>query len=628
MNRKWPVLFLALLLCGCRSQQTPVEASGGFVPAIAVTEPTEPVGFYAPESTIENVTAGAVKAYPQDLENNLGIRLLGEDVLLFSGGETTTLTLLSGEIKYIKARTHLDCPVSPGDPAVTAGSHGITYADHASHDLVFLNDRLVEFRRIPMPEDCTAPVLSADGQLLYYCTKEALRVLDLKTGLDRLLREMAFPVQVLTALHCDGAVIECSAAYDDGTEHLLFFAADTGALLYDYSGDLPLWTSGDFYIARHMDGHYPQWLTGSTEADPQVLVLEPEPAVMLPIPELRSMLTYRLESGNDAVLECYQLESGRKLSQVTLPGIREPASPRWDRTANVLWFLSGDSATGQDVLYAWPVDASAVSEDETNLQPRWSRDNPDLAGLARCSLLARELSIKHGVHILIWADAIAVQPWDYTLDLEYQVPLLRRRLEELDNILSCYPGGFLEEAASSTGTGQLSICLVRSISGKPGVGALDNAMGLQFWDREARAYLAITVGPDMAQHLHHELFHIIDSRILSTCNAFDDWTKLNPKGFSYDIQYTSTRSEEGRSFLAEENRYFIDLYSMSYPKEDRARIMEYAMLEGQADLFRPAPMQAKLKKLCHGIRKAFHLESEPVTYRWEQYLDSPLNPSP
>ena len=131
----------------------------------------------------------------------------------------------------------------------------------------------------------------------------------------------------------------------------------------------------------------------------------------------------------------------------------------------------------------------------------------------------------------------------------------------------------------------------------------------------------------MAQHLYHELFHIIDTRVLSTCNAYDDWKKLNPKGFSYDIQYASGRSAEGQAFLNPEKRYFVDLYSMCYPKEDRARIMEYAMLDGQEDLFRSAPMQAKLRKLCQGIRKAFYLEAEPVAYRWEQYLDAPLAPT-
>ena len=128
----------------------------------------------------------------------------------------------------------------------------------------------------------------------------------------------------------------------------------------------------------------------------------------------------------------------------------------------------------------------------------------------------------------------------------------------------------------------------------------------------------------MAQHLNHELFHIIDSRVLSTCNTYDDWNKLNPKGFSYDTQYTASDSEERNPYLAPENRYFIDLYSMTYPKEDRARIMEYAMLDGQEYLFQSAPMQAKLRKLCLGIRKAFDLEKEPVAYRWEQYLTTPL----
>ena len=283
-----------------------------------------------------------------------------------------------------------------------------------------------------------------------------------------------------------------------------------------------------------------------------------------------------------------------------------------------------DDSTGTNVLYAWFPEASAVSEEASCLQPRWTRTNPDLEGLAQCSLRARQIATKHGVHILIWADAVAFQPWDYTLIPEYQVPLLRRRLEELDSILSYYPEGFLKKAASGTGFGPLSICLVRSIEGNADTPALDSAMGLQFWDTEAHAYLAITLGADMAQHLNHELFHIIDSRVLSTCNTYDDWNKLNPKGFSYDTQYTASDSEERNSYLAPENRYFIDLYSMTYPKEDRARIMEYAMLDGQEYLFQSAPMQAKLRKLCLGIRKAFDLEKEPVAYRWEQYLTTPL----
>ena len=67
---------------------------------------------------------------------------------------------------------------------------------------------------------------------------------------------------------------------------------------------------------------------------------------------------------------------------------------------------------------------------------------------------------------------------------------------------------------------------------------------------------------------------------------------------------------------------------MSFPKEDRARIMEYAMLDGYDDYFTSPTMQAKLHQLCLGIRKAFNLEKSPDVYRWEQYLDDSIAYNP
>ena len=626
MNQKWLVILLALLLCGCRNQQTPSETDGVSVPAIAVTEPTVPVGFYAPDSPAEKETGGVIKAFPLGAEDAVGIRFLGEDILLFSGHDLTTLTLLSGDSKYVKAQLQLSCSVQPEDPAVVVDDYGVAYIDHQNRTLFRLNGQLEEVSRIALPEGCGTPALTADRRLLYYCTEDALRVMNLETGLDRLLREMAFPVQELTALHCNDTVLQCRVIYSDGQPHTLFLSADTGVLLHESTEDIPLWTSGDFYTAFHMDGIYPEWLTGTGSCEPQVLIPETEPSLFLPVPELQSMLTYRAEADGFAQLECYHLESGYRTAQLTVSGLSEPASIQWHPEQNILWFLATDAATGQSTLYAWDLNR-ATTETGTYLQPRCTSEQPDPEGLAQCSAIARRISIKHGVHILLWTEATAFQPWDYTLEAEYQVPLLRRRLEELDAVLSDYPEGFLERAASGTGIGRLSICLVRSINGRPDTGALESAMGLQFWDDKARSYLAITLGPDMAQHLYHELFHIIDSRVLSTSDAYDTWSKLNPKGFSYDPRFTTSRSGEGRSYLDPENRYFIDLYAMCYPKEDRARIMEYAMLDVQEDLFRSAPMQEKLRKLCLGIREAFGLEQEPDIYRWEQYLDTPVAPS-
>ena len=48
------------------------------------------------------------------------------------------------------------------------------------------------------------------------------------------------------------------------------------------------------------------------------------------------------------------------------------------------------------------------------------------------------------------------------------------------------------------------------------------------------------------------------------------------------------------------------------------------MTEGNESLFRCETMQAKLRTLCEGIRKAFGLRKSPDTFLWEQYLEESL----
>jgi hypothetical protein len=216
------------------------------------------------------------------------------------------------------------------------------------------------------------------------------------------------------------------------------------------------------------------------------------------------------------------------------------------------------------------------------------------------------------VQIRLWTKAAEVQPPNHALIPEYQVPLIRKRLKELDQILSQYPAGFLEEAASGTSGGEICICLVREISGN-----VASFAGLQFWDRDANAYLAVTTGDDMIRHFHRGLFHIIEGRVLGNCKTYDDWNSLNPNDFRYGAD------DWKEEWLAGDSRYFVDQQSTNSPSEDRARIMEYAMMPDQESMFQSEPMQAKLRTLCLGIRKAFRLKSG--AYPWEQYLVQPLS---
>ena len=129
---------------------------------------------------------------------------------------------------------------------------------------------------------------------------------------------------------------------------------------------------------------------------------------------------------------------------------------------------------------------------------------------------------------------------------------------------------------------------MRSILGRESVdGTLAEAVGLQYWDDNANTYLCLSVQPEqLACNACHEMSHIIDSRVLTFCKAYDDWEKLNPKGFQYNYGSVSDLSVADRRWTVSSDRAFLDLYSMTYPKEDRARIMEYAMADGYEASFR------------------------------------------
>ena len=134
------------------------------------------------------------------------------------------------------------------------------------------------------------------------------------------------------------------------------------------------------------------------------------------------------------------------------------------------------------------------------------------------------------------------------------------------------------------------------------------------------------MGAGCERALYHELCHIIDSRVLVQSNAYDQWDQLNPGDFEYDYDYEKNKLRRDYQFLQEHSRSFVDMYSMSFPKEDRARIMEYAMTEGNEALFRCPILQTKLKTLCLGIREAFGLQKYPQALAWEAYLWAPLFP--
>ena len=246
-----------------------------------------------------------------------------------------------------------------------------------------------------------------------------------------------------------------------------------------------------------------------------------------------------------------------------------------------------DTQLNQDILYRWNLTALDPKDSKNYLQPRWRPDHPDWAGLAQCDALAAELAEKHGVRILLRTDDKMPGNTDYQLLPEYQVPLIHNSLETLDQVLSQYPEGFLEELAEPTGSGKMNICLVRCIQHK------DEALSsLLHWDNRSEVWLYITPAYDLAQQTQRLIFNLMDSRILGVSNAYDSWDRSEPDQSAH---------------------------------WERIQLMEDAIKEGEAERFSSQSIQIQLRQLCIGIRDAFPSARVADKLLWEQYLTEPIH---
>ncbi len=617
MTKRLLILWLICApLCGC---VTTLPESNPIAPAVAVALSDEvPV---APVSSPSPISGEALQGFPLPISGT-GLRRCPGGLILFSGTESsTTLTLLSGENLRMAAQLTLPFVLTPDDPSVQISGSGISYFDPESKQTVILDVNFEESRRIKAPDGLLgAPLLSSDQRLLYYCTSSAVRVLDTQSGISRVLKEICSPYQAVSGLWMEDSVLQCALSDGNGKNRSLFLSTQNGRLIYEGDDTLALRTWEDRYYASLFSGIHQQLLFGLEGESPSLLIPRDSGGTCIFLPENHAAVTMAVQSDKRIRLDYYDLSSGMRTASLSLDSAYLPTGVTAAEDGTV-YFLMYDPQRGCDTLYLWNTGMSPCDDTKTYTSAHFTRENPDLQGLADCSRYAREIGEKYGIQILIYKDAAAVKPWDYDLEYEHLAPVLSRELELLDQRLSNYPEGFLQTLTEHF-TG-LKICIVRQITGSPESGSLATVNGIQFFEGYD-AYIALAAGQTTEHALYHELCHLIDTVVLNESTAYDQWEKINPKGFSYDYDYAANQQRDGSLYLQEHNRSFIDTYAMSFPKEDRARIMEYAMTEGNAHYFQSPCMQAKLMQLCKGIREAFRLKKHTEEFLWEQYLHTPL----
>lgn len=243
---------------------------------------------------------------------------------------------------------------------------------------------------------------------------------------------------------------------------------------------------------------------------------------------------------------------------------------------------------------------------------------------------ADQLEERYGVTILLSAQGqeACEAVWDAVVTTTDQWPLedepyaIARTLEALDRALALYPEGFFRQMRNTMGEGGVRFIPVGHIENDV------NAVGLTYetygWQN---IYIDVTLDT-FESVICHEIWHATEGVIsYRDWVSFDpgNWSVCNPEGFFYNEDVEDADPNPSRwTFNYEmdaQNVYFVDAYTRTNAKEDRARIMEYVMAnEDLAGALMQSPyITQKLEIMCQAIRNSFDT-SAWGDLRWERLL--------
>ena len=580
------------------------------------TQATVLTGLYQPEN-IETDTSGAVRCFSLKESDYYGCAKFGKDLLLLRKGEGTEISLYQGEnLEFVKT-VSLGKGVVPAMEQIQINEQGIGYFDSKNRAMVFLNNDLVEIGRVYLPEDMHELAwMTPNWKTVYYCSDKGICTLDLQTHISRVLLAQEAFHQEITGIFGDGKAVRCEISLQEGEKRTLLIDTATGLVLREGEYLNNLQTSADDYYLPKTTWGILQLKFGNGEQDKVLWPAEKGTETQILFPN-RAAVTVQYQASTDtqqdpaAVLSYYDLETGLCTARVAL---------EW---TTKVWNLYGDGNGGvwmfaeylnRNVLFHWDTKKSENSDETVYTAPFYTAENPDTGGLAQNASAAAELANRFGVEILVWQDAVAAAPDDQMFTGQHMTHVYEKFLPKLEELLGKFPEGFFTKTTEK----KLKFALVEGISGVPAWGTLETSTNAQYWKGDV-PFIALTMDETFEQDFYHAVGLFVETRVLSHSSAFYEWNRLNPSGFSYDNSYIKNLERTDTVYTEGDGRCFIDLFSMSYAKEDRATIFQYACTPGNEAYFQSKVIQEKLSRICKGIRTAFGLKNVETQFLWEQY---------
>ncbi|MDY4588204.1 MAG: hypothetical protein SPD47_07115 [Oscillospiraceae bacterium] len=350
------------------------------------------------------------------------------------------------------------------------------------------------------------------------------------------------------------------------------------------------------------------------------------------------------DDNNGCVLNLYRYDSdsGRLTAELTadLPGSYTYISNSCEYGSDVLFTMA--SETGESSLVLWqPQDIQERSGYDAVCGADYSRLNAELS---------QKIKEKYSIEVLYGSSGVRHFN-DYAVVAETSDRLINNALTLLDGFFAKFPEGFFQELISkSAGYDELCIYLTgRIIPNSNESQSINNAVAfVTTEDNKQLMVLDITESYELEMNTAHEFMHIIENAMY--CLDYDEngewldkecfrrWEMLNPGDFSYYFSYTDEYGITLGNDVTQYNGamyydgcdidinsiYFVDGYSMTFPKEDRARIFEHIATLSPDTLpayFRGTAMQLKAAYLCACIRDIFDCITDDTVVFWESSVD-------
>ena len=504
--------------------------------------------------------------------------------------------------------------------------------------------------------------IASDGSKLWYIKENALFCYDFATGE---VKETDF-LDVLTASYFPDnfgssfGIVQAyeKVSYNNYNYYNLYFDTVTG----EYLGRTDSWTkyiyspdkkkavrlnSGDGSTIEIYECTEDNYLPGEPGTDPETgeeLPPSVEPVCKLNIEntsevgsalidwERNILITnvyYRGVLGGLYEYTAYSMIAGNKISNYVVD-IASNKSLYYTFDPNEGLYYTDICDEDYNVnLTAWDYSTDTVREFPQSF--RKFTDIPEAVEQKR-----RELEEKYGFYFYIGTEVFA-NDFDYDLTIYKDYDNVLQQMEVIDEVLSIYPEGFFEQFKYA-GIKTLSIYLCGGFTKRAGESnTIEDAIALAcVFGYERALALDLNWSYCLKRTIVHEISHWIDGRINSGgslggyADFEEDWLKYNPDDYTYKYSYVSGRTIWKYIYDStgtNENTYFIDSYSQTYPTEDRARLFEYLMYnddEEYSDYLAVPNLQNKLKFFFEAIRKGFDCSTWPEKTVWEEKLEEKI----